>query len=73
MKVFIKDFKLVIITKSRNIYFDLPKKAVVKLKHEIGFIIKHNEFLAEHISKNEISQLLPKYKHGSDIREHGKH
>ena len=35
-------------------------------------IIQHNEFLAEHTIKNEVRQLLSKYKHGNDIHKHGK-
>ena len=31
-----------------------------------------NEFLAEHTTKNEISRLLFKSKHGNDIHEHEK-
>ena len=42
------------------------------LKHEIEFIIKSNESLAENKIKNEIEQLLLKEKHGNDIHEHGK-
>ena len=43
------------------------------LKHEIEFIInKSNESLAENKIKNEIGQLLLKYKHGNKIQEHGK-
>ena len=42
------------------------------LKHEIEFIIKSNESLAENKIKNDIEQLLLKYKHGSNIHEHGK-
>ena len=42
------------------------------LKHEIEFIIKSNESLAEDWMKKEIGQSLSKYKHGNDIHEHGK-
>ena len=42
------------------------------MKHEFDFIIRHNEFLAEHVIKNEVGQLLCKYKHGNDIHEHWK-
>ena len=41
--------------------FDWPKYIDENLKHEIEFIIK-----------NEIEQLLLKYKHGNNIHEHGK-
>ena len=36
------------------------------------FILKSNESLAETIIKNEIKQLLLKYKHGNNIHKHGK-
>ena len=42
------------------------------LKHEIEFIIKSNDSLSENKVKNEIEQLLSKYKHGNNICEHGK-
>ena len=42
------------------------------MKHEIDFIIRHNEFLADNIIKNKISPLLFKYKYGNDIHEPGK-
>ena len=42
------------------------------LKPKIEFIIKSNESLAENKIKEEIEQLLSKYKHGNDIHEHGK-
>ena len=41
------------------------------LKHEIEFIIKSIESLAEN-KKNETEQLLLKYKYGNNIYEHGK-
>ena len=66
------DNKLVIITLPKTIYFDLPNDLGNNVKLEIDFIIKHNEFLAEHAMKNEISQLLSKLKHVKDIHEHGK-
>ena len=36
------------------------------------FIIKSSESLAENKIKNEIEQLLLKYKHGNNSQEHGK-
>ena len=50
----------------------MPKDVDENLKREIEFIIKSNESLAEIIIKNEIEQLLLKYKHGNNIHEHGK-
>ena len=52
--------------------FDFPKDVDKNLKDEIEFIIKRNESLAEYKIKNEIGQLLSKYKSGNDIHEHGK-
>ena len=52
--------------------FDWPKVVDENLKHKIEFIIKSNEPLAENKVKNEIEQLLFKYKHGNNIHEHGK-
>ena len=52
--------------------FDWPKDADENLKHEIEFIIKSNESLAENKIKNDTEQLLLKYKHGNNIHEHGK-
>ena len=52
--------------------FDLPKNVDENLKCELEFIIKSNESLAEIIIKNEIEQLLLKYKHGNNIQEHRK-
>ena len=36
-------------------------------------MVSHNESLAQYIIKNEISQLLSKFKHESDIHEHKKY
>ena len=51
---------------------DWPKHDDENLKHEIEFIIKSNESLAENKITTSIEQLLLKYKHGNNIREHGK-
>ena len=42
--------------------FDQPKDVDENLKHEIKFILKSNESLAENKVKSEIEQLLSKYK-----------
>ena len=52
--------------------FDWPKDVDENLKHEIEFIIKSNESLAENKIKTKIEQLLLKYKDGNNIQEHGK-
>ena len=59
--------------KTSSFNFNLPKDVDENLKHEIEFIIKSNESLAEIvIKKNKIEQLLLKYKHGNNIHEHRK-
>ena len=52
--------------------FDWPNYVDESLKHETEFIIKSNEALAENKIKNDIEQLLVKYKHGNNINEHQK-
>ena len=44
--------------------FDFPKDLDEKLRCEIEFIIKGNESLAGNKIKNEVEQLLLKYKDG---------
>ena len=52
--------------------FDWPKYVDENLKYETEFMIKRkNEYLAENEMKNEIEQLLLKYKHDNNIHEHG--
>ena len=51
---------------------DWSKDVDKNLKHEIEFIIKSNESLADNKRKNETNQLLLKYKHGNNIHELGK-
>ena len=65
---------MIVIRDPKTFYFnfDWPKYVDEYLKHEILFIIKSNESLAENDIKIEIEQLLLKYKHGNDIHEHGK-
>ena len=53
-------------------YFDWPKDFDERLNHEIELIIKSNKYLAWNKIKNEIEQLLLKYKNGNNIHEHGK-
>ena len=63
---------MIVITDPKTICFnfDLPKDVDEVLKREFEFIIKSNESFAEIIIKNEIGQLLLKYKRGSNIHEH---
>ena len=53
--------------------FDWAKYVDHNLKHGIEFIIKRNVSLAENKMKNEMEQLLLRYKHRNNIHEHGKH
>ena len=58
----------------KTFYFDFDwlKHVYENLKHKFEFVIKSNEYLADHkIKKNEI-KLLSKYKLGNNIHEHGK-
>ena len=54
-------------------YFDFhwPKDIDDNLKHEIEFVIKSNEFLAEKKIKKEIT-IFVQYKHGNNVHEHRK-
>ena len=58
---------MVAIREPKTFYFDFdwPKNVDENLKHEIEFIIKSNESLAENKINNEIKQLFSKYKHGT--------
>ena len=49
-----------------------PKYNAANLKHEMEYIIKSNESFAEIKTKNEIEQLLLRYKDKNNIHEHGK-
>ena len=55
MGVYSNDNKFVIITETKTIPCNLTKKVDNSLKREINFIIKHNRFLYEHRTENEIS------------------
>ena len=60
-----KDNKSIIIIEPKPFHFVLTKDAGDNMKHEIDFIIKHNELLVKNTIKNKIRQLLSKYKHGT--------
>ena len=51
---------------------DWSKDIDENMKHEIEFMIKSNESLAENKIKKEIEQLLLKYKHKNNIHEQRK-
>ena len=65
---------MVVIKEPKTFYFDFdwPKNVDENLKYEIEFIIRSNEFLAKNKIKNEIEQLLSKYKYGNYTHKHGK-
>ena len=65
---------VIVIRDPKNFCFNLdwPKDADENLKHEIEFIIKEDESLAENTIKSEIEQSLLKCKHANNIIEHGK-
>ena len=61
---------MLLIRDPKTFYFDfgLPKDIDENMKHEVEFIIKSNECLAENKTKNKIEKLLSKYKHGQQLR-----
>ena len=63
---------MIVIKDTKNVCFnfDCPKDVDENLKHEFQCMIKRNEYLAWSKIKNEIEQLLLKYKHGNNIHEH---
>ena len=53
--------------------FDWPKYVDENSKHEIKFIIKSNDSLAENkTKKRDWTSIVKRYKHGKNIPEHGK-
>ena len=57
-----------VIRDPKTFNFHWPKAIDENLKPETEFIIKCNKLLAENKMKNEIEQLLLKYKHGNYLR-----
>ena len=49
------DNKFIVTTEPKTFHFGLSTDAGINLKHEIYSIIKHNEFLAEHINMETTS------------------
>ena len=73
MGLYFDDNKFVMIEpQTFHFYFDLPKDVDKNLKLEIDFVIRHNEYLVKERIKNEIDQLLYRYKHRDNIYEHRK-
>ena len=60
---------MIVIRDPKTFYFNFnwPKDVDENMKHDIEFIIKSNESLAENKIKNETEQLLLKYKNGKNI------
>ena len=60
---------MIVIRDPKTFYlkFHWSKDVDENLKHKIEFIITSNESLAENKMKNEIEQLLCKYKRGNNI------
>ena len=69
--IIIMEEKMIVIRDPRTIFFsfDGPKDVHDNLKLDNEIIIKSNAFLAENKTKNEIRQLLLKYKHVSNTHE----
>ena len=63
---------IIVLRYPKTFCFDWLKDVDENLKHESKFIIKNNKSLAENKIKNEIEQLLLKYKHRNNIHEHRK-
>ena len=58
MGVITKNNKLVVKVEPKTIYFDLCK-VDNSLKHEVGFIIKYHEILAEHTIRTMLVNYCP--------------
>ena len=58
MGMITKDNKLVINNEPKTIYFDLSMVGN-NLKHEVGFIIKHHDLLAEHTIRTKLVNYCP--------------
>ena len=65
---------MIVIRNLKTFYFDFDwlRDLDENFRHEIEFMIKSNESLAENKIKHKIKQLLPKYKHENNIHEHVK-
>ena len=71
--IIIMEENMTVIRDPKTFYFDFagPKDVDENLKHQIEFIIKSNESLAEN-KKNETEKILFKYKDENNIHEHRK-
>ena len=57
-KMITKSNKIIMITEPKTIHFDLNNEIDNNIKTKIYFILKPNEFLAEHTIKMELDELL---------------
>lgn len=53
VRVIIKDNKVLMITERKTIHFELTKDIGNNLNHEIDYIIKDNDYLAEHTNERD--------------------
>ena len=65
---------MIVIRDPKTFYFDFDwsKDVDKNLNHEIEFRKKSNRSWAENKIKNDIEQLLSKYKHGNNVHKDGK-
>ena len=65
---------MIVIRDPKTWYFDFdwPENVDENLKHKTEFTIKSNNSSADNKIKNEIEELLFKYKHGNNVHEHRK-
>ena len=72
--IVIMEENMIVIREPKTFYFnfDWPKHGDKSLKHEIEFITKSNQSLAQNKIKNNIEHLLSKYKHRNNIHEYVK-
>ena len=62
MRIFFDDKKLLIMS-TKTIHFDASIEVNKSLKHEIKSIVSRRESSTEYTIKNEINQLMSRYKH----------
>ena len=58
VRVIIKDNKLLMITERKTIHFELTKDVGNNLNREIDYIIKDNDYLAEHTKERDQSIIV---------------
>ena len=63
---------MIVIRDRKSVFMIGLKDVDGSLKHEIKFIIKRNESLAENKIRKNMEQLVSTYMHGNNIHEHRK-